>query len=118
MLFFQTVHIQSATAKANKKHELAKTNEDLPTELDNIRRDFHHERRDITDKHIGDHTKIVGKSRRWSHRRRFGGSTFSPWTGWTACDYFCKQQRERYCLIRKKCDDIRHVEERRCPSHM
>lgn len=57
--------------------------------------------------------KIVGKSRRWSHRRRLG-QVFTPWTEWSKCDFHCKQERERFCLDRRKCGQTRHIEERLC----
>lgn len=57
--------------------------------------------------------KIVGKSRRWSHRRRLG-PVFTPWTDWSKCDIHCKQERERFCLDRRKCGQTRHIEERLC----
>lgn len=57
--------------------------------------------------------KIVGKSRRWSHRRRLG-PVYTPWTDWSKCDIHCKQERERFCLDRRKCGQTRHIEERLC----
>lgn len=57
--------------------------------------------------------KMIGKSRRWSHRRRLG-PIYTPWTDWSKCDIHCKQERERFCLDRRKCGQTRHIEERLC----
>ncbi|XP_063700556.1 uncharacterized protein LOC134830876 [Culicoides brevitarsis] len=56
---------------------------------------------------------IINKSRRWSHRKRHG-PVYTPWTEWSKCDIHCKQERERFCLDRRKCGQTRHIEERLC----
>lgn len=57
------------------------------------------------------------KLRRWSHRRRFA-PVFTDWSEWSKCDVHCKQERERFCLDRRKCGSVRHVEERLCSRQM
>lgn len=69
----------------------------IPFEVSSNRREFVEVRR------------IFDRPRR-SHRKR----PFSPWTAWSICDSYCKQKRERYCNIRRRCGQMKHVEERSC----
>ncbi|XP_055535038.1 uncharacterized protein LOC129724307 [Wyeomyia smithii] len=39
---------------------------------------------------------------------------YSEYTAWSHCDPFCKQRRERYCLVHSKCGLHVHTEERPC----
>uniref|UniRef100_A0A1B0GK59 Putative trypsin-like serine protease n=1 Tax=Lutzomyia longipalpis TaxID=7200 RepID=A0A1B0GK59_LUTLO len=77
--------------------------DDDPTNNQNDLRDLHREG-----------VRLPGLSRRWSHRRRLGGGDFSPWSTWSQCDKYCRQKRERFCIVRRKCRDTRHYEERQC----
>lgn len=43
---------------------------------------------------------------------------YTPYSHWTKCDVFCRQRRERYCVVRSKCGYHIHVEERRCNRHL
>lgn len=84
-------------------------------EFNNLRRDFH-----IIQQHKSPINKkfVVGRSsRRWSHRRRLG-TIFSPWTTWSHCNVLCKQKRERFCIVKRKCGDMKHIEERHCSLHL
>lgn len=106
---FQATHVQAA--KSRILREISKDINIVPppdrSSSSSIERDFPNIRREYG-------TKISGRSRRWSHRRRLG-AIFSPWSSWTHCNHHCKQKRERQCYVRKKCGAIKHIEERRCP---
>lgn len=64
-------------------------------------------------KHFRGPGRHRGKLRRWGHRRRFA-PVFTEWSPWSKCDIHCKQERERFCLDRRKCGSVRHLEERLC----
>lgn len=50
----------------------------------------------------------------WSPKKRMG-QVYSEWTPWTSCDEECRQRRERFCVVPRKCSETKHlVEERRC----
>lgn len=54
----------------------------------------------------------------WSPKKRLG-NVYSEWTSWTSCDEDCRQRRERFCNMPRKCSDTKHVvEERRCSMLM
>lgn len=52
----------------------------------------------------------------WSTRKRIG-QFFAEWSPWTSCDSQCRQRRERFCKVLRKCADTKHVEERQCSSN-
>lgn len=105
---FQTTHVQAAKSRILREisGDVVLPERSL-SRLSNVERDYPNIRREYG-------TKISGRSRRWSHRRRLG-AIFSPWSGWSRCDHQCQQFRERYCYVRKKCGYSKHIEERRCP---
>lgn len=109
-IFLQTTHVQTAKSRILREisgdEDVALSDRSI-SRFSNIEHDYSNIRREYG-------TKISGRSRRWSHRRRLG-AIFSPWSGWSHCDYQCQQRRERHCRVRKKCGHSKHIEERRCP---
>ncbi|XP_059615747.1 plasminogen-like [Phlebotomus argentipes] len=103
----QTSHVQPARSRLR---DAITHDADRPHHLAN---DLSSVRHDLRDRHRAG-VRLSGRSRRWSHRRRLGGADFSPWSTWSHCDIHCRQKRERFCTVRRKCRDTRHFEERRC----
>uniref|UniRef100_A0A1B0GM42 Peptidase S1 domain-containing protein n=1 Tax=Phlebotomus papatasi TaxID=29031 RepID=A0A1B0GM42_PHLPP len=105
----RTTHVQSA-----RSHLRDAISHDpdwpAPHHLANDLKSVQHDLRDLHREGV----RLSGRSRRWSHRRRLGGTDFSPWSTWSHCDIHCKQKRERFCTNRRKCRGTRHLEERRC----
>lgn len=106
ILNFQSSYVQSA--KSRLKGPLAHDGD-----IQALHRSHNHGYRQT--RNIG--ARISGRSRRFSHRRNIG-NVFTPWTAWNSCDSNCKQRRERYCKVRRKCGQMKHLEERSCPQEL